>query len=116
MGALDFCGNRTDHAAELARQWRRSAFRDGHLKSELAADRGYFRADEAGPDDQHAPGLGGQGRLQTLRHRWCEACRHPRAPPPRDSATAVSGLRLRLITDRMESPRHLPSAHPVRAI
>jgi hypothetical protein len=59
VGALDLRGDRTDHAAERAREWRRSALIDGHLKSELAADRGYFRADEAGTDDQHASGLGG---------------------------------------------------------
>src|SRR5215467_10468539 len=60
-------GNGADHAAERADERRRAALDDGHREAQLAADRGHFRADKTGADDQDPRRPGRQRLLQTGR-------------------------------------------------
>ena len=69
--ALHLRGDLADHAAERADQRRLGALRDGHGQSELAADRGHLRADEAGADDQDPRGPAANAACSRPRHHSC---------------------------------------------
>jgi hypothetical protein len=90
---LHLGGDFTDHASECADKRRVGTLGHGYFEVEFAADRGHFRADKAGPDNEDAPRLSSQRRLKPAR----VVCR----------ANGEQALELRL---RLVEPRPRPNA------